>query len=324
MKTAFNTSEIAHVFFHAGDNAIGRCPANMSFRDGVFFSYSTPIWWRREHNGHTVHFRNTTSYSVSTSRHQRLVHGACPWPKSWESIITLWNHPTSEGRYDSAQDLARRAVRCRIESAKEAEEAACKPRIREETNTGLLAKADLFRTEAVAIATRFGLPAPVFAPLTEEQREQVRIARLEAEKREKERRDAEKAEKERTLALVKEHVKTYVTAWREKRAWVEGENLPSPVRAGAEHGFWQMPPVFRINGGMVESSKGALVPLLDFTGAVKMALFARKMGNLPWTPPTPNTIGIYHLDRIDDAGVHVGCHHVTWDEVETCAEMLGL
>lgn len=261
----------------------------MSFADGTLRSYNTDI----ATIAGGVAWLNITSYSNTTQRHQSLARRATDHLPT----VTIWGQSMRCRLPANVHQLATMAVECREHDAKQALEDSKLPRKREATRVALREKARTLLAQATDIANTYGVAGPQSMEELEAmaERDAAEAVRIRAEN---------EARWERQLAIAR--ALEALPAWRAGAIAFE----PVPVRVLPN-------PVFRIKGDTVESSLGAIVPLSDFRKAVKAALIVRQTGGLPWSPGIPYQIGIYQLNRIDDAGVHVNCHHVTWEEVET-------
>lgn len=75
--------------------------------------------------------------------------------------------------------------------------------------------------------------------------------------------------------------------------------------------------ICRVNGDIVETSRGARVPLNDAIKLFKSAKFCRDNDA---TYNGPKEIGMYRLDKIDAQGnATIGCHYLKWEAIQDCA-----
>jgi hypothetical protein len=74
----------------------------------------------------------------------------------------------------------------------------------------------------------------------------------------------------------------------------------------------------RVNGENMQTSQGALVPLLEAQKAFRFVMMKRATGWHRNGDTFP--IGEFHLDAVNEQGVVAGCHRVAWEEIERFAK----
>lgn len=118
-----------------------------------------------------------------------------------------------------------------------------------------------------------------------------------------------KAENAKRNAAIKERQRLDALGDAEKLAeWRAGKNVYLP---------YNLPIALRINGDVVETSKGARIPVSETP--IIWAMVNRKK---EWEPGNP--IGVYKLTKIRaDGSIVVGCHDIAFSELEYIAGVLG-
>ena len=81
--------------------------------------------------------------------------------------------------------------------------------------------------------------------------------------------------------------------------------------------------MLRVQGDQVVSSMGARVPLDHARRVLPLVLALHERGEEWRTNGHKMPLGVYQVDRVDAEGVHAGCHHIAWEEVELFAKSLG-
>ena len=100
--------------------------------------------------------------------------------------------------------------------------------------------------------------------------------------------------------------------------WMEGKAVHAPYMGHAH--FRVIGDPASTLGAQVESTQGAIVPLADFTRALRFALARR---GKEWRANGETCpVGNYSLSAIDTGGVIAGCHRVTWSEIDRLAAVL--
>lgn len=100
--------------------------------------------------------------------------------------------------------------------------------------------------------------------------------------------------------------------------WLNGEPVTVPHLTHARFRPWKDSDGTPTH--VVESTHGALVPLADFTRALRFALARR--GKEWHANGETCPVGNYSLSAINAQGVVAGCHRVTWAEIDRLAAIL--
>ena len=302
MKTVFSSDEIPHLWAHARAEQ-GRSPSALSFRGAVLFSYGT---WIGERLANGAFLLNSTSYSVSTSKHQTMMRGAIPndAPKFYldqvqrgESTFLCYREPMPA--------LGRRLFDHYLDrSADYQKQAAELPERRKGAKQQAEARAAHFLAEAQRVSDFFKLRRKV-DPKT--------VARLAKSKaREEERKAKERAARaERAQAEELERV----------RQWMAGEGEAWLRLDYSSNALLRVSPS---NPEVVETSKGMRLPLRG----VRLAwLFVQSKRGAGWhkngeTFEIQDADGrAWHLDAVTEHGVVAGCHRLTWAELDWFAAL---
>ena len=327
MKTVFNNSQCAHVWAQLNQDNGRNSGGSMSFRGGVAYSYRTPIAhiMRRADGGRVALFTNR-SYSVSTSRHESLYRRALDF-----SVPTLRVPDLFVGEAKTV-DIAehRHAENVGYLAGVYAEEFAklmrvpCTSRSVMNEERGSLLKTRAHAT-LKALADQHDNYCRTFEIhrrlIDWEQAADVVIARRDrlladpkraaARERNESRRQAAEAERRRLRALSME----------EKLAeWRSGASMPYFNYIYADGSAR-----FRLRttgeGTVVETSRNAVVPLLDVKRGLKIYNAVRAAG-IPWQIPDDPTgrdsakLGHFTLDSIAmDGSARAGCHYFSADAI---------
>lgn len=290
MKTTFTSHEIAHIWAHKSA-PYGKSPGAVSFDGPVICSYSTAIARHIEHKGKPAIILNTTSYSVSTSKHQSRV---------WQAIGDV---PTFEiGGMERGTSLSgvsgKELFAYAIKEAAEAAQRATKARVRKSWHEAAQAR---WLSKAQEINTFFGLRRKVDSQAIERLRAASEASRKRAAAEQAKRDAAERAKQ----------VDSY-------EAWKRGEDF--------DYGFHPslFPIAFRVeirNGEQeLVSTLGARVPLRAAQVAYRFAMSKRGQDWRENGETCP--VGHYRLNAINEHGIVAGCHRITWAELERLAPVL--
>jgi hypothetical protein len=135
-------------------------------------------------------------------------------------------------------------------------------------------------------------------------------ARQEAQEAERRRREYMAARLARREEAKRQHPQ-----WL---AWLNGE--PDAMRPD-----YYAPTFCRVRGDQVETSRGAMVPLNDAMRLARLALHVRRNLRREYIPEHRPNCGPYRLDRIDRmGGLHIGCHHLSWQAISIAAKKAGI
>jgi hypothetical protein len=99
-------------------------------------------------------------------------------------------------------------------------------------------------------------------------------------------------------------------------AWRAGGNVYLPHMDSA---------LLRVRGNNVETSQGAQFPVAHARLAFPLVKRCHDSGTTWQRNGHRVTLGAFQIDRIDEHGnVRAGCHNVAYDEIELCAQQLGI
>lgn len=279
-----NHHEVAH-FWANQVQAEGRAD-NMFFEGSHIYSYSRHFCIARILPSGTVVFTLLDS-STSTSRHKSLARRAV----SHRDIVYA-NDP------DNSASLNREAAVRNVEAALEA---ANKPRIRQAT-------IDRCQQEALHCAEQFNA---YLAALPEGERAGVApidTSNLESVRQQLAEEARRAAEREAERAL--------------KRQAELADRLQAWLGGALDYGLHELPIALRISGDVIETTKGAEIPLDDARRLWPVILRTMR-GERDYE--VGMNLGHYRLTRIRrDGSIVVGCHDIRHAELARIAEQLGL
>ena len=260
----------------------------MSFQGDSFLSYGTVIARHIERNGKQAVVLNDTSYSVSTSKHQRVVRHAIQGEEIFH-IGNIGRGCSLDFDGNEGKVLFEYAIERSAEMLSKAESA----RQRKEQYQGEAAE---WMERAQKVNVFFGLRRKV---------DQQAIERLK------------KASAEAARTEAKQR------ADREARAREEQAFAFEAWKANRPHEYFNaslFPTVFRIEGEELVSSRGARVPIAEAKTALRFVLSRRVAGWHRNGSTCP--VGHYQLDAINPEGVVAGCHRITWEEIERLTTLI--
>lgn len=293
MKTVFKSNEIAHIWAHRSA-PYGKSPGAVSFDGPVIRSYQTAMARHIEHKGKPAIILNTTSYSVSTSKHQGRIFQAV-----WNSGIPIFRVSGLE-MGTSLSFTPNELFKHYLERAALSEASAnTKRRIQQKTRDSFHAQASGYLEQAKAVAAFFGLRKRV----NEKAIARLALAKAKAEKRaqaEQEKRDAAEREKQEGAYA----------------AWLANAPMPEGVYLNAR----LFPVAFRVEGEELVSTLGARVPLRAAQIAYRFAMGKRGQSWRENGETCP--VGHYRLNAINEQGIVAGCHRISWAELERLAPVL--
>ena len=327
MKTVFNNSQCAHVWAQLNQDNGRNSGGSMSFRGGVAYSYRTPIAhiMRRADGGRVALFTNQ-SYSVSTSRHESLYRRALDF-----SVPTLRVPDLFVGEAKTV-DIAehRHAENVGYLAGVYAEAFAklmrvpCTSRSVMNEERGSLLKTRAHAT-LKALADQHDNYCRTFEIhrrlIDWEQAADVVIARRDRLLADPKRAAARERNESRRLAAEAEQRRLRALSMAEKLAeWRSGASMPYFNYTDADGSAR-----FRLRttgeGTVVETSRNAVVPLLDVKRGLKIYNAVRAAG-IPWQIPDDRAgydsakLGHFTLDSIAlDGSVRAGCHYFSADAI---------
>lgn len=332
-KTVYKSGELAHVWAQ-GTVTHGRCPANQHFEGGAYYSYSTVIARRGEHKGREFFIIDGATFSSTTSGHQsgvrEAVRGRAGAVFELEcghrgQSLDLTPREIVQHYIDRADTAASKSARCEYQKAQK-----------------IIGELALVQ-EAMRAAQFFGLGRARLAQRREllgQQRGRA-LHVLEARRAK--------------LDAVLEKRNAAEKAWRAKgaedqaRAFLSGEtdrlpdylgHLPEDLRAavlarlvaqwragarGTLGYYYSGPDMLRVNADIVETSRGARVPVEHVRAALPLVLRLLAEGRTYQRNGHTIHLGPYALDSIEaDGTLRAGCHTFTRGEVENLAAALGV
>lgn len=324
VKTVMNNDMVLHVWAHQTQGHGRSSNGNLHFEGTVLYSYHTPI----ANIVDGVALVTSESYSVTTSgKHMpgyRELSGVRPWVRApfigaWGGMATTLDRGHSwEERH--AANMAHFA----------AEYAKLVGTLDRQRGPYLITVEQIAAyleewggKDAATYAQAFGLPAPAFdyaadaLAIVEHRaaREAKRntpqaIAKREREAKRRAEREAEKRAIERLRGEERQ------AAWREGKPVYLGWGENETPEGGA---------LLRVKGDVLETSKGASVPLDHAVKVFRFIKLVRASGT-PWERNGHTLrVGHFQVDRIEACGdFKAGCHFIQWAEVERIAGALGL
>ena len=303
-KHVFDTGEIPHLWAHRTQEDARNRQGNLYFTGDTIYSYGShfPIARHVTNDaGQRAVLFTTATYSVTTSSHCSAVRSAIP------SGIPVFHVPNvCHGRYSGSEltaddhagnlaDYAERIEKYVITSARARSSYA------KEWNNDHAVR---LRDEAFAYCAFFGLPVPNISEVRELDSEALTAIRKREAKRTAEK--AEQTKRERAEAVIRQQ--ELITKWR----------------AGQYSGcLYDVPPMLRIDGNEVVTSRGARFPVLHAKHGLAFVRKVRESQKAYVRNGHTIHLGPYAIDRIEpDGTVKAGCHVVSWEEIERIAPSL--
>lgn len=305
-----NALEICHYFAaenygRTGTRRAGNVSAEQHSR--TLYSYAAPIA-RHTGNAAIPVLITSRTYSATTSRHtsdaRRALHHLHPFE--------VYN-PAAASTHDHAGN-----VRRIYQDAQHALSAAANARRKPETRAAALWSASALHAHAETYRAAFKLPVSALDTETRATRDTVRridpdqldtAAALitQASNAALSRRAA--AEKKRTAAQRKAQAEQEERDRTRREEWLAGAGTYYP----REH--YSAPARLRMQGNAVETSHGARVHVRAAARLWPIAERAHKAGTT-YRPEPPHRVGPYPLDEVSPQGVRIGCHFITFDEMQ--------
>lgn len=293
MKRVFSNAMVAHVWAQQTQSEGHSANGQFYFRDTTIYSYGShfPIarFVTNEAGQRAVLF-TTRDYSITTSAHKGDVHRALHG-----SDLPVFHTPQPDQRVSAEQSLTeyRKRFVSLLDKAKRARK--CK--------ADYLNDARNLSAEAWRFAGFFGF---TMEPLWSDDWEATLTAAQVAEEAERAQRHAASLKRDaeaRQLAL---------------EAWNDGRRVYNLTdEKGAAY--------LRINGDVVETSRGAEVPVNDARTIFPFIIGCRKAGKSWHRNGSQIPVGDFQLDAIDAEGnIRAGCHLIMWPQIERIAGELGL
>lgn len=284
-----DNKQVAHLW--ANKSRASAKGSNLFFEGDTIYSYGYHFPVARHYKG--VILFNSQDYSVTTSKHKSYVFSACHH---------LPVYRVSDPKQDpSGQDVKAYGERIKTLSLQVAR--ARDPRWKLESLEKLIGEANNFCVR-FGFKTRFAVPEN-FEALKErakavaDQKRRQTIARQERQAR------------EQAELVTKWLAGELVSLFSVNKVYLRARNVDAEVSSGEEK-RWEK---------VMETSKGARVPILEAEKAFRFVMLKREKG---WHRNGENfPIGEFHLDAVNEQGVVAGCHRVTWDEIERFAKSQG-
>lgn len=289
-----NNKQVAHLWAnHSRSEASG---SHFFFRDSTIFSYGQHFPIARHYNG--VVLFTSGNYSASTARHISFTRSAC-------------NHLTSFTVADVLRDPRKgdlKDYRAKIEQAGLQAARARNPEFALIQLEKLVAEANHFASH-FKFKTRFTVPGS------------TDLEKLKA-------KAAASSARERKATLAKK-AKAEADAAETVAKWLAGERVTIP---------YNISKVFlrvidglstKANGvirgedvkPMVETSKGATVPLAEAEKAFRFIALKRETG---WHRNGETfKVGDFQLDAVNAQGINAGCHRIDWEVITDFAKAQG-
>lgn len=265
----------------------------MSFNGPAILSYGTEIGRIvTGKGGRTAFLLNRTSYSITTSKHQSRVRGA---------VFGQVFYVDGIRRGDGLRKTGKEIVEYYLREAAEALEKSKLPRIRGATRDGWESCSRRNLEEAKRAAEFFGVRRKI---------DQGAIDRLAAA-------DARAKRSEEKLRLEKEA--RYATLRAERAAKVAEDALLWIAGQDVETTYEFPHPLLRLEGAEVVTSKGARVPVAVAERSFRF-VWERKASGWHRNGET-HDVGGYSLEAVNDQGIVIGCHRISWDEIERFAKV---
>lgn len=282
-----DNKQVAHLW--ANKSRASAKGSHFFFEGDTIYSYGSHFPIARHCDGVILFTRQ--DYSVTTSKHKSYVRMAC----TQFEVFTVENVKDTPGRADV------------LNYGKRINEAALAVARARDPQWKLKWMEDLIE-EANKFCVHFGFKTRFTAP--DNMEELKARAKVESDKKRKQ-TIARQERQERELA---ETVKR----------WISGEPVCLP------HNYTKVYLRVKYSGQdaqgigksfVMETSKGATVPLAEAEKAFRFVMLKREKG---WHRNGENfPIGEFHLDAVNANGVVAGCHRVGWDEIERFAKLQG-
>lgn len=281
-----NNTQVAHLWAnHSRANARG---SHFYFEGDTIYSYGSHFPIARHYKGAVLF--TTKGYSVTTAQHKSYVRQACSHLEVYE-VSSVMDDPSGKDVREHGERIKSLAL-----SAGRARNPDNALRILE----GAVNEANSFCAR-FGFKTRFSMPGNIG-----ELRERARASA----KRERKAKAAREAQFEKDCAVI---VVQWLAGEKVSIPYQYSKTLLRSRRYQFEEG--------REPEAVMETSKGAIVPLAEAQKAFRFACLMRERG---WRRNGETfQIGDYQLDAINEQGVIAGCHRVTWDEIDRFARAQG-
>ncbi len=342
MKTVFKSDEIAHIWANKGAT-YGKSPGNLSFQGDAISSYLTVIARRISHKGRVAYLYDEARFSNSTSKSQGRIRAAI---HDGAKVFTV-----NVGKYGQTLNWSPSELAKHYQD-KAATLAAELPSRYAHMRARQYAEVTALLEQALDVCLFFGLAHKALDAKLAKRAAQMaqgadvlkahreRLLEIERTKDARElkartARNIEQAEKylageiqplsyldlsdkSTAIATLPDDLRARFLAAAERNnaalvsKWQAGESVLLPHDA---------PTLLRTEDQEMVTSKGARVPLSDALRTYRFISAKRVKG---WhRNGETHAIGAYSLEAVNDTGVVVGCHRVTWAEIERFAASQG-
>lgn len=311
VRFVVNNKQVPHLWAHQSQ-AQAKGNGSISFNGKYLYSYSALIGnLVTAPNGETVALLTSRRWSVTTSGHQSAARGAVSHLTSFEV--------GSLGEYGQAIDHVKNMAQL-TESYRTELAAGFRKRTIADWNYSHLRE---LATAAEHYARVFNLDAPDIQPTVDHARLEAyhntpdKIAkRALRETREAETRAQREAEELKARAARQIAIAAAVAKWRTGVQY----DLPYAARSDDNGGA-----LIRINGDVLETSKGASVPLNHAIKVFRRVAACKAAGQSWQRNGDTIRVGSFEVDAIEpDGSFRAGCHKFNWSEIERAAKEIGL
>lgn len=295
-RNVYNNDMVAHVWAQQQQQSGRSSNGQFYFEGATIYSYGShfPIARFVEHKGARAVLFTTQSRSVTTSAHcgraRSALHGLGLPVFSVDGVLSNDHKVRREQFSANVEALAIAAVRKRASNAQWAMQTATDA-------------AHVANTYAEFYGLRWRVKVPTFSA------EFIEATKAKAA-----------ADVKRKAEATRKKTEADLKAWAQTVAeWRAGALARLPWQAD------RLPTMLRINGDVIQTSRGAEFPVEH--GKRAFAFIARcKTQGTEWrTNGHKIPLGNFKIDMIQPSGdVIAGCHQVPWIEIEACARALGL
>lgn len=278
-----NNNEVAHLW---ANKSRERASGSHFYFDGdTIYSYGGHFPIARHYKGFVLF--TSKSHSVTTAKHKGIVSGACHHLPRF-TVESVMDNPNGKDVRNYADD-----IKFLTDKAAKARNPDSAIQILESS----VAEANLF-CETFGFKTRFEMPSN-----WDDLKAKAKAS----------------AERERKVKALRQ-AKLEAEAAETIQKWLAGELVNVPHFIGTV--YLRKHPLSNFeNDGIMETSKGARVPLSEAEKAFRFAVAMRARG---WHRNGDTfAVGSYQLDAVNEQGVVAGCHRIAWPEIERFAKAQG-
>lgn len=268
---------------HAWAHGRDEARANNVFcSNGIIYSYGYHFPIARRVNSGLYLF-TTRSYSVSTAKHKSIVRSAIPM----DAKVFEVDNVLAQTEAEHAQNMA--SVLAEYDRLIGKSERAWKYKYQ------WLCHAYELYINAQNYASYAQIECTITQPVTSEQLKQAKTEALEKQR----------LEQKRKLEKAKEAIEK----------WKAGENVSVPYTLNQQF--------LRLKNGFLETSLGVKINLETERKQLENLYLHAKASNTTESTIRPNTyIGEFKYTLIEQGNVTIGCHYITWPEIERIGKML--